>query len=92
VGTDPGRDRLLGRPADGDDQPHVPVHDRLVEDAVAVGDDRGAPVLGQGPQVVGVLAEDRVHEGVQEQVRAVQAEVAQQVLHAGPGAAGERAV
>jgi len=36
VGPDPGRDRLLGRPAHGDHQPYVAVDDRLVEDAVSV--------------------------------------------------------
>src|SRR6266487_666738 len=92
VRTDPGGDRLLGGVADRDHQPRVPVTDRLVEDPVAVRHDRRARVLGERAEVVGVLAEDRVHERVEEQVGAVQAEVAQQVLHAGAGAAGEGAV
>jgi hypothetical protein len=40
MGSDPARDRLLGRPSDGDHQAHVAVHDRLVEDAVSVLGDR----------------------------------------------------
>jgi hypothetical protein len=92
VRADPGRDRLLGRPADRDHQPPVAVSDRLVEDQVAVADDRRAGVLGERAQLVAVLAEDRVDERVEEQVGAVQAEVAQQVLHARASAAGERAV
>ena len=92
VGPDPARDRLLGGPADGDHQPHVAVHHRLVEDAVAVLGDRRAPVLGQRAHGVRVLPEDRVDEGVQEQVGAVKADVAQEVLHAGAGPTGEGAV
>ena len=92
MGADPGGDRLLGRPADRDDQPHVPIDNGLVQDLVAVADNGRAPVLGQGAQVVGVLAKERIHKGAQEQIGAVQAEVAQQVLHAGPGAAGEGAM
>ena len=48
-----------------------------------LGDDRQQPV---------VLPEDRVHEGVEEEVRPVDPEVRQQVLHASAGPAGERAM
>ena len=84
--------RLLGRPPDRDNEPNVAAVDHLVEDAVAVGHDRRAGVLRQGPQRVGVLAEDRIYEGVEEHVGAVDPEMAEEVLHAGAGAAGERPV
>jgi hypothetical protein len=37
--------------------------------------DRGAAILGQGAQVVGVLAKDRIDKGVQEQIGAIQAQM-----------------
>ena len=48
-----------------------------------LGDDRQQPV---------VLPEDRVHERVEEQVRTIDAEMCEQMLHATTGTTGERAV
>ena len=92
VRLDPGGDRFLGGPTDRDHEADVAVDDGLVEDPIAVLDDRRPRILGERAQVLGVLAEDRVHERVQEQVRAIETDEAQQVLHPRSGAAGERAV
>ena len=54
--------------------------------------DRRDRVLGQRPKVLAVLAEDRVNERVQEQVRAVQAKGLEEMLHPRTRASRERPV
>jgi hypothetical protein len=92
VGLDPAHDRLLGGEADRDDETHVAPDHGLVEDPRAVRGDRRARVLGQRPKMLAVLAEDRVDERVQEQVRAVQAKGPEEMLHACARAPRERPV
>jgi len=88
---DPGRGRLLGRLADGDDHPQITLGD-LVQDAVAVDHDRRAGILGDLGQRAVVLPEDRVDERVQKDIPSVQPDVPEEVLHPRAGAAGEGAM
>ena len=79
--------------ADGDDEPQVVSLDEVVEDRVAVLHDRRRGILREPEQVFAVvLAEDRIDERVEKEIRARDAEVAQEVLHPRAGAADERAV
>lgn len=92
VRLDPRGDRLLGREADRDHQADVVAFQHVVEQLATMASDRRPGILSELRKQPVVLAEDRVDERVQEQIRARDTEVVQDVLHASAGPAGERAM
>jgi hypothetical protein len=82
MAAQPRRHGFLGGRAHTDHELEVVALDDVVEDAVPVPDDGGVGILREVAEVVAVLAEDRVAERVEEQVRPRDTEVAEEVLHA----------
>ena len=74
VALDPTGQRFLRRATDSDDQLQVVAQHDVVEQLLAVLGDRRRGVLGDDRQQPVVLPEDRVHEGVEEEVRAIDPE------------------
>src|SRR5215203_756800 len=86
----PDGDRLLGRDADRHHEAEVVASQYIVEQLASMPRDRRPGILGEPWELPVVLAEDRVNKRVQEQVRAGDAEVVQDVLHSSAGPTGER--
>jgi len=89
----PGDDRLLGGDTHRHDEAQVVAVDHVVQDRLPVLDERRIGILSQPAQLGPVvLAVDRVHEGVQEEIGARDPDVMEEVLHPGAGSAHEGAV
>jgi hypothetical protein len=71
---------------------HIVALQDVVENRMSVLDDGRFWVLSQPMQISCVLPENRVHECVQEQVGAGDAQVVQEMLHASASSTGEGAV
>ena len=90
VALDPTGDRFFRRSTDSHDQLELVAQDHVVEQLLAMLGDRRGRVLSDDRQQPVVLPEDGVHEGVEEEVRPVDPDVRQQVLHPSTCPASER--